>query len=332
MKLAILILNWNGKALLKQFLPTVVKYSSGHSIVVVDNASSDDSVEFVSTNFSSVRCIELDQNYGYAGGYNRAIKQINADFYCLINSDVRVTKHWIDPILNLFKINNSIDIIQPKILDEKCHKTFEYAGAAGGYIDQLGYPYCRGRLFNHIENDFGQYDDLRSIFWASGACFFIRSSVFKKLGGFDDRFFAHMEEIDLCWRAYNAGHSTWYTPESTVYHVGGASLNAAHPQKTYFNFRNSLFSLTKNSPHPLLLSVLLRLLLDGIAGFKFLFALKPRHTLAILRAHLKYYLTLPKLIQFRRLNKVRKHFKSTPSIVWSHYILRTKTFSELKQH
>ena len=331
MNVAILILNWNGKKLLERFLPFVIEYSKGHEIILVDNASTDYSVEFVGSKFPSVRCITLDQNYGYAGGYNRAIKQVKADVYCLLNSDVRVTKHWIDPILNRFETHPNIGIIQPKILDENSHKNFEYAGAAGGFIDQLGYPYCRGRLFDTIEHDVGQYDDERSIFWASGACFFIRSSVFNDLTGFDDQFFAHMEEIDLCWRAYNAGHSVWFVPEATVYHIGGASLNKAHPTKTYFNFRNSLFTLTKNTANRLVLFIFLRLILDGIAGLKFLFSMKPQHTLAIIKAHFSFYKTLPKLLQFRRLNFSRKKYQSPFSVVWRYFVLQTKTFSELKQ-
>ncbi len=332
LKLAILILNWNGKTLLKRFLPSVIEHSAKHDIYVVDNASEDGSVEFVISNFPEVKCVKLDKNYGYAGGYNKAVKQIDADIYCLLNSDVRVTKHWINPVLKQFETHLNIGVIQPKILDENAPKAFEYAGAAGGFIDQLGYPYCRGRLFNHLENDLGQYNQSRSIFWASGACFFVRQSLFNRLNGFDELFFAHMEEIDFCWRAQNIGEAVWFTPESTVYHVGGASLNAIHSKKTFFNFRNSLFTLTKNTPQPLVVVILLRLILDGVAGLRFLIAAKPKHTLAVIKAHFSYYITLPKLLKFRCRNTTRKNYSGVFSIVWCHYIQGTKTFSKLKKH
>lgn len=332
MKLAILILNWNGKSLLKQFLPSVVEFSMDHDIYVIDNASTDNSVDFVKVNFPVVNCIKLDQNYGYAKGYNSAIEQVKADVYCLLNSDVRVTKNWTSPVLDLFKRQSNISLIQPKILDQKDQNKFEYAGAAGGYIDQLGYPYCKGRIFQTIEQDSGQYDTENPIFWASGACLFIRSSVFKDLKGFDELFFAHMEEIDLCWRAYNKGHEVWFTPNSTVYHVGGASLKISNPKKTFYNFRNSLFALTKNTPHALFPLIVVRLILDGIAGMRFIVLGKPKHAMAIIKAHFSFYKNFRNLFKFRTQNQKRLAYKGVFSIVMRYYLSNTKTFSTLKQH
>lgn len=332
MKLAILILNWNGKTLLQQFLPSVVEFTANHDIYVIDNASTDHSVDFLEVNFPDVNCIKLDQNYGYAEGYNRAIEQVNADIYCLLNSDVRVTNNWTSPILDLFKRQSNISIIQPKILDQNQQSKFEYAGAAGGFVDQLGYPYCKGRIFQTIEHDSGQYDTENPIFWASGACLFIRSSVFKDLNGFDELFFAHMEEIDLCWRAYNKGHEVWFTPKSTVYHVGGASLKISNPKKTFYNFRNSLFTLTKNTPHQLFPLIVIRLILDGIAGIRFFLLGKPKHTMAIIKAHFSFYKNFRNLCEFRSQNPKRLAYKGAFSIVLQYYLSQTKTFSALKQH
>lgn len=325
-------MNWNGKVLLEQFLPTVINYSKGHNIYVVDNASEDDSVDFISSNYPNVKCITHDQNYGYAEGYNKALEEIEADIYCLLNSDVKVTKNWIDPVLEKFYSQEKISIIQPKILDINRPHKFEYAGAAGGFMDQLGYPYCRGRLFESVENDMGQYNDSRKIFWASGACFFIRSKLFKSLNGFDESFFAHMEEIDLCWRANNAEQLVWYLAKSEVFHLGGGSLSYSNPKKTFYNFRNSLYTLTKNTPGPLLLFVFCRLILDGMAGLNFLVSGKPKHTLAIIKAHLCYYKKLPNLLKFRSQNPKRIPYKGVFSIVWEYYIKCSKTFSKLNQY
>ena len=332
MKLAILILNWNGKSLLEQFLPSVIEFSADHDIYVIDNASTDDSVDFLEINFPHVNCIKLDHNYGYAKGYNSAISQVNADIYCLLNSDVRVTNNWTSPILDLFKKQSNISIIQPKILDQNQQNKFEYAGAAGGFIDQLGYPYCKGRIFQTIELDSGQYDAENPIFWASGACLFIRSSVFKDLNGFDELFFAHMEEIDLCWRAYNRDYEVWFTPKSKVYHVGGASLKISNPKKTFYNFRNSLFALTKNTPHLLLPLIVVRLILDGIAGVRFILLGKPKHTIAIVKAHFSFYKNFKGLFKFRSENSKRQAYKGVFSIVMRYYVSHTKTFSGLKHH
>lgn len=329
MKFALVILNWNGHKLLETFLPSVVKYADGHKIYVIDNASTDSSVSFLETHFPNVNCIKLKQNFGYAGGYNEGLKQIDSDVYCLLNSDVEVTKNWLSPIVDQFYAQANTAIIQPKILDYH-HKTrFEYAGAGGGFIDQLGYPFCRGRIFDTLEEDQGQYDDQKDVFWASGACFFIRANAFKELGGFDAKFFAHMEEIDLCWRAQNKGMNVSYVGKSKVYHVGGASLKASNPNKTYLNFRNSLFTLVKNTDKPLLIVVLFRLILDGIAGVRFLLTAKPKHMIAIIRAHGGFYKALPNLLQFRRLHSTRKSHNQLPSIVWSYFIRGKTHFNKL---
>ena len=329
MKFALVILNWNGQKLLETFLPSVVKYADGHKVYVIDNASSDSSVSFLETQFPNVNCIKLKQNFGYAGGYNEGLKQIESDIYCLLNSDIEVTENWLKPIADQFNTKANTAIIQPKLLDYN-HKTkFEYAGAGGGFIDQLGYPFCRGRIFDTLEEDKGQYNDQKDIFWASGACFFIRSNAFKALGGFDTRFFAHMEEIDLCWRAQNKGMTVSYEGASTVYHVGAASLKTSNPNKTYLNFRNSLFTLVKNTDKPLLIVVFLRLILDGIAGVRFLLTAKPKHTIAIIKAHGGFYNALPDLVQFRRQNSDRNTYNQIPSIVWSYFVRNKKYFNKL---
>ena len=332
MKIAILILNWNGKMLLETFLPYVIKYSKGHEIFLIDNASQDDSVAFVKTKFLQINTIELSKNYGYAQGYNKAVKQVKADIYCFLNSDVRVTPNWLEPVKKVFAKHPQACILQPKILDEKENDKFEYAGAAGGFIDQLGYPYCRGRIFETIEKDNGQYDGISEVFWASGACFFIRAKTFNELGGFDNNFFAHMEEIDLCWRAHNLGHKVFCVGTSKIYHLGGQSIPVTNPNKTFLNFRNSLLTLTKNSSHPLFASIFLRLILDGFAGLKFITQGRFNHLVAIIQAHMSFYRHFPLAFNYRKKNKNRKGYKSVTSIVWKYYILKIKTFRKLKTH
>jgi len=327
MKLAIVILNWNGKSLLQKFLPSVIEHSKEAEIYLADNASTDDSVEFVKTHFPSVKIIQNKENGGYAKGYNYALKHINADVFCLLNSDVETTENWLAPIQAEFKNNLDTAIVQPKILDFKNKTHFEYAGAAGGFIDKFGYPYCRGRIFNTIEMDLNQYNDTVEIFWASGACFFIRKNNFETLGGFDESFFAHMEEIDLCWRAFNMGFKTKYIGLSTVYHVGGATLQSNNPQKTYLNFRNSLYTLVKNAHGNVFTLVFTRLLLDGIAGIKFLLELKGKHTLAILKAHFSFYGELNKLLKARKSSIKRENYYKINSIVVSYYLKNCKTFN-----
>ena len=326
MKLAVVILNWNGKELLEQFIPSVIAHSKEADIYVADNASSDDSVEFLKTNFPQVQIIQNTINGGYAKGYNDALKHIEADVFCLLNSDIEVTPNWLSPIISEFKSNPNTAIIQPKILDFKKKTHFEYAGAAGGFIDKYGYPYCRGRIFDTIEKDHGQYDDTTSIFWASGACLFIRKSVFESLNGFDESYFAHFEEIDLCWRAFNAGYFSKFVGTSTVYHVGGATLNALNPKKTYLNFRNSLFTITKNAEGFLFRIIVTRLIFDGIAGLKFLLGFKFLHFSAILKAHFSFYHHLNRLLKQRKQLPKKKNYFETQSIVWSYFIKNRRHF------
>ena len=328
MKVAVVILNWNGAKLLQQFLPSILRYSPEATIFVADNASIDDSIAVLKTHFPSVQIIQNQDNYGFAKGYNEAMKNLNFDIYALVNSDIEVTENWLQPILDKFKNEPKTAIIQPKILDFKDKAFFEYAGAAGGYIDQYGYPFCRGRIFDTIEKDHQQYEVETEIFWASGACFFIRSEVYYTLQGFDDDFFAHQEEIDLCWRAINRGYHIQYTPKSVVYHVGGATLQQGNQKKTYLNFRNSLLMLVKNLPKSRLLPILfLRLCLDGLAGIQFLFKGKPNHTFAILKAHFSFYYLLPRFYKKREANQIKSYFK-TKSVVYFYYIKKQTIFAK----
>ncbi|MBX2898297.1 MAG: glycosyltransferase family 2 protein [Cyclobacteriaceae bacterium] len=284
---AVVILNYNGKQFLQQFLPGVITHSGAAKIFVADNASTDDSVSFLEQNFSGqVSIIRLPANMGYCGGYNAALQQIEATYYVLLNSDVEVTPGWIDPVLTCFKNNPAIAAAQPKIRSYANRTHFEYAGAAGGFVDSLGYPFCRGRLFQTLEKDNGQYDDARPVFWATGACLFIRAAVFHQQQGFDEDFFAHMEEIDLCWRMQRAGGVIYYTGASCVYHVGGGTLPKSNPAKTYFNFRNGLTLLIKNLPtRQLLWKLPLRLVLDWLAAIRFLVGGSPANAWAVARAH-----------------------------------------------
>ncbi|MFE3871605.1 glycosyltransferase family 2 protein [Flavobacterium sp. ZS1P70] len=326
MKIAVVILNWNGVQLLEQFLPSVVEYSLEATIYLADNASTDDSISFVMANFPSVKIVKNDSNSGFAGGYNKALKHIDAEVYALVNSDIEVTKNWLQPIIKAFENESQTAIIQPKILDFKRKEYFEYAGAAGGFIDKYGYPYCRGRIFDTLEKDNGQYNDNCEIFWASGACFFIRSSVYNELKGFDADFFAHQEEIDLCWRAFNKGHQIKYISESVVFHVGGATLKQGNPKKTYLNFRNSLLMLSKNLPKDKLYWILFcRMVLDAIAGLQFLSQGKFNHFLAILKAHGSFYLLFLSNLKKRDKFQSKKYY-NTKSIVYSYYINNGKVF------
>ena len=272
MKTAVVILNWNGAKLLQQFLPSVIQFSDNATIYVADNASSDTSIAVLKTEFPSIKIIENAGNYGFANGYNEALKVVEEPYYALVNSDIEVTENWLQPIETIFDNQPKTAIIQPKILNYKKKTHFEYAGAAGGFIDKFGFPFCKGRIFDTLEEDLGQYETETEIFWATGACFFIRKEVFRTLNGFDGAFFAHQEEIDLCWRANNLGYVVKYCPNSVVFHVGGATLNEANPKKTFLNFRNSLLMLTKNLPKDKVVPILfIRLFLDGLAGIQLLF-------------------------------------------------------------
>jgi GT2 family glycosyltransferase len=330
LKFAIVILNWNGEVLLERYLPSVVQYTDDADIYLADNASSDGSVAYVAQNFPSVKIIRNTENGGFAKGYNDALKYIDADVYCLLNSDVEVTEGWLSPIRQLFKREPNAAIVQPKILDLLNRDHFEYAGAAGGFLDQLGYPFCRGRIFQALEKDEGQYDDVCEIFWATGACMFIKRSVFDILGGFDEDYFAHQEEVDLCWRAKNAGYKVFYVGTSKVYHLGGSTLSNMNPKKTYLNFRNSLFSITKNLPRrKAFLIILMRLLLDGIAAFRFVFQFKFDHFWAILRAHLSFYRQFGKMYHKREKANFMTKYYVTKSIVWSYFVHHVRKFNIL---
>lgn len=329
MKIAIVILNWNGKKLLEEFLPSVVLFSKEATIYVADNASTDDSIDFIIENFPMVKIIQNKTNGGYAKGYNDAIKHVNEDVLCLLNNDVEVSENWLLPVIDCFQLNLKTVIVQPKILDYKNKAYYEYAGAAGGFIDKFGYPYCRGRIFNTIEKDEQKYDHNSNIFWASGACFFIKKTVFEELNGFDETYFAHQEEIDLCWRAKNLGYQIKYVGSSKVYHLGGGTLNALNPRKTYLNFRNSLFNLVKNAKGNLFILIFIRLVLDGIAGLKFLISFKARHSLAIIKAHFSFYSNLIRLLKERKALKQSVNYYGKTSIIWEYFIKNRKTFNSL---
>ena len=318
--------------MLEQFLPSIVNFSSELAdIYVADNASTDNSIGYVKEFFPLVHIVENTTNGGYAKGYNDALKSIDADVYCLINSDIEVSQNWISPILEVFKKEKNTAIIQPKILDYKQKDTFEYAGAGGGFIDLYGYPYCRGRVFNNVEKDTKQFNDVADIFWASGACFFIRSEVYQLLKGFDENYFAHQEEVDLCWRAQNEGFDVKYVGNSAVYHVGGATLQETNPQKTFLNFRNSLLNVIKNVPKQWFLFVVFsRLVLDGVAGIKFLVELRPVHTWAIIRAHLSVYENFYTFLQKRKKLQKKYNYNLHTSVVWQYFILKRKKFKDLR--
>lgn len=333
MKVAIVILNWNGRRLLEKFLPSMMKYSKEDAVIyVADNNSTDDSLSFLEKNYPEVKIIRNKINGGYAKGYNDALQYIDADIYALVNSDIEVTKDWLKPVIQQFELHENTVAIQPKLLDFKDKTKFEFAGAAGGFIDFMGYPFCKGRIFNELESDHQQYDNSYEIFWATGACFFIKAEIYHELKGFDEDYFAHQEEIDLCWRIQNEGYKIEYVGASTVYHVGGATLQESNPHKTFLNFRNSLYSISKNVPKRfVVIVILLRLLLDGIAGIKFIVELRPIHTWAILKAHISFYYSLPKMLKKRKaISYKQTKYYHCFSIVWQHFILRRKTFSEIK--
>ena len=332
-KTAVIILNWNGKNWLENFLETLIKHSQNTNIFIGDNASTDDSISFVRKKFPSVKIIINKQNDGYAKGYNNVLSQISAKYYVLINSDIQVTKDWLYPIIRLMDNDKNISACQPKILDYKNKERFEYAGASGGFIDNLGYPFCRGRIFEDTEEDKGQYNNTKEIFWATGACLFVRASHFWDAEGLDEDFFAHQEEIDLCWRLKNKGYKIMVEPKSYVYHVGGGTLNTNSPFKTYLNFRNNLYMLFKNLPLSSLTKIIpLRLLLDGLAAFTFLKQSNGlKHFLMIGKAHLSFYFSIPKLIKKR--NKIFQKNnligKVKYSILFKNKIQKIKKFSEL---
>lgn len=323
MKIAIVILNWNGKELLEKFLPSVIKFSTEADIYVADNASTDDSIDYIKTMFPTVTIIQNKTNDGFAKGYNLALKNVDATVFGLLNSDIEVTENWLQPIITKYRNDYSTCIVQPKILDYKQKTHFEYAGAAGGFIDKYGFPYCKGRIFENLEEDKNQYSS-GEIFWASGAAFFIKKEAYDQLNGFDEDYFAHFEEIDLCWRAKNLGFKIESILESTVYHVGGATLKNSNPYKTYLNFRNSLFSLVKNLPKEKLFSIIfIRMVLDGVAGVRFLFQGELKHLFAILKAHISFYKNLRLFLNKRNSSTIKNYYQTT-SIVRSHFLNKNK--------
>ena len=330
MKTALVILNWNGKKFLEQFLPSVIKHSADANVFVADNGSTDDSISFLEMNFQQVNILRSAENRGFAGGYNLELKQVKADYFVLLNSDVEVTEGWLKPVIDLLNSDKSIAACQPKIKMYAKKQLFEYAGAAGGYIDKYGYPFCRGRVFETLEEDNGQYNNNCEVFWATGACMFLRSESFFKAGGFDEDFFAHMEEIDLCWRMKNLGYKIMYCAGSTVYHVGGGTLQKSNPFKTYLNFRNSLMMLIKNTQGFKLFRLLfIRAVLDDVAQLKFILSGNFKDFIAVQKA--QFYV----FFNFFKIRKKRKAVKENISGVYNHsivadYFLRgKKKFSDL---
>ncbi|MFK8038591.1 MAG: glycosyltransferase family 2 protein [Crocinitomicaceae bacterium] len=334
MSAAVVILNYNGKSFLEQFLPSVLQFSENAEVIVADNQSTDDSVSFLKTNYPNIRIINNPTNGGFASGYNQALAQVKSDYYVLLNSDVEVTEGWLNPCIKLLKSDDSIAAVQPKILAHKNKLVFEHAGAAGGFLDKNYYPFCQGRLFELVEQDNGQYDQNKEVFWATGACLFIKSNLYHEMGGLDDDFFAHMEEIDLCWRLKKSGYKVMYAFESSVYHVGGGTLNYMNPRKTYLNFRNSLFMIAKNHDRRLILKFFVRLIIDGIAAGMFLLKGQFRHFWAVFRAHLSVYRNWSTLMKKRAAVKLKStEFNSTGlyqrSIVTQKFLKGVKTYKEL---
>ena len=333
MRIGIVILNWNGEDLLKKFLPSVYNNSEGHQIYIVDNNSNDNSIGIIKKNFKKIKIIQNKENYGFAKGYNEGLKQINEEVICLLNNDVEVTRNWLNPVLKTFKTEKETVVIQPKILDFKNKNMFEYAGAAGGFIDYYGYPYCRGRIFGEIEKDNGQYDDDIEIFWASGACFFIRKRVFDELGGFDENFYNHMEEIDLCWRIENLKktYKKKFLYQSVVYHLGGGTLDYNDPKKLFYNVRNHKWMLIKNTNENYIFNFNPFSVFAIIPWFNLLFALynllslKFTHSTQIVKGMFSedqnYYL-------LRSNNKKPKYYVIY-SVIFKYLILKKKKFSEL---
>jgi GT2 family glycosyltransferase len=334
-KVAVVILNYNGVHFLEKFLPGVLLNTPDASLVVADNASTDNSVQFLKENFPQIKLLQLGKNEGYSQGYNVALGMVQATYYVLLNSDVEVTPGWLSPLIQLMESDPKIAACQPKILSYHEPAYFEYAGAAGGYIDSLGYPFCKGRIFKTVEKDLGQYNDIYPIFWATGACLCIRSEIFHSLGGFDPDFFAHMEEIDLCWRIESHGDKVMYNGHSTVYHVGGGTLHKTNPRKTYLNFRNGLVLLFKNySQVELWTKFPLRLLMDGVACLKFTVFDSYQDGLAVIRANIHFWADYPKNKTKRRSAQKRVKIKNlntifSGSIIWQYYIRKRRIFNQI---
>jgi len=336
MKIAIVILNWNGRNFLEKFLPSVIENSANQDaeIIIADNGSSDDSILFLKNKYPKIQIIVFEKNYGFAEGYNKALFQIDAKYFVLLNSDVEVTPNWISPIIEQLDNNENIAACQPKILSFADKQKFEYAGAAGGFIDKLGYPFCRGRIISQVEIDSKQYNDIKEIFWATGACLFVRADIYKKQGGLDADFFAHMEEIDLCWRLKNKGYQIFYNSNSTVYHVGGGTLPNNNPFKLFLNFRNNLIILYKNLPaSKLFFTIFTRMILDGMSGFIYLITFKFSYFFAVIKAHFAFYKSIGKYKNFRKENQILNNSINNEiypkSIVYDFFIRKKKDFKSL---
>ena len=336
-KVSVVILNWNGVGMLQKFLPGVIKYSQGEGVevCVADNGSTDESVVWLQTYCPDVRLIVLDKNYGFADGYNMALQQVEAEYVVLLNSDVEVTPHWLDPLMEYMDAHPEVAACQPKIRSERNKALFEYAGASGGYLDKYGYPFCRGRIFDVVEEDKGQYDTVQPIFWATGAALFIRLKDYRESGGLDGRFFAHMEEIDLCWRLRSRGRGIVCIPQSTVYHVGAATLKKENPRKTFLNFRNNLLMLYKNLPEKELKRVMfIREVLDGVAALVFLLKGEKEAARAVLQARKEFKRIRPDFETSRAENMEKAVSAVIPervdySILWKYHAGRKKVFSSL---
>ncbi len=333
--LAIVILNWNGKEFLEKFLPSVVAYANGSQIIVADNASTDDSVAFVQAHYPTIELIKNDSNGGFAKGYNDALKQVKTDLYLLLNSDIEVTENWLNPLLEVMK-DPTVAGCQPKILSYQNKNYFEHAGASGGYLDHNYFPFCRGRIFNKFEKDEGQYEGKAEVFWATGAALLIRAELFHKVNGFDEAFFAHMEEIDLCWRIKKLGYKFMVEPKSYIYHVGGGTLPYLSPKKSYLNFRNSLFMLVKNHEGALFPKLIYRMLLDGLAAVRFIALREWKHLASVFNAHMALYKRLPILLKQRKEIQQNKGKTNTSglyqgSIIWARYFKGVTKFKALNQ-
>lgn len=331
-KVAVVILNYNGKSFLEKFLPSVIAHSDDHAVIVADNASTDDSLAFMKKHYPAIQLIEMSRNTGFSQGYNLALKEVEAEYYVLLNSDVEVTAQWLSPLIDFMDAHPQVAACQPKIKAYHQKDSFEYAGAAGGFIDQLGYPFCRGRIFDDVELDQGQYNDIQEIFWATGACMFVRASLYWQLEGLDNDFFAHMEEIDLCWRLKNAGYQIYYVGSSEVYHVGGGTLHKSNPRKTFLNFRNNLILLYKNlPPNKLWATLWWRFWLDGIAWLRFVLKMQWKDALAITKAYWQFYTNVG---FWRKKRKKAKNLAIHPqmfgqSLVFAYFFKNKKKFKDL---
>lgn len=332
-KVAVVILNWNGKKFLEKFLPSVVEYSNGAEVIIADNDSKDDSVDFIKKHYPELRIIINKENGGYAKGYNDALSKVEAEYYVLLNSDIEVTPNWVMPVIDVMEADKTIAAAQPKLLAYSQKDEFEYAGAAGGFIDKYGYPFCQGRIFGHLEKDLGQYEDVREIFWATGAAMFVRADKFWEIGGLDEDFFAHMEEIDLCWRFKNHGYKIMYVPTAKIYHVGGGTLPKGTARKTYLNFRNNFSLLYKNLPkNRVVKTFIARLVLDGVAAIRFLSEGNIGDSFAVFRAHMYFYTHLTSLRKKRKKNLQKQvSLIYNKNLVFEHFLLRKSKFTELKE-